>query len=726
MTTAKKAADFVKSFGRNGDTEILHVSKDEVKLFNAICGNKLTRNPHTGAMEAFNFFDVLPIAAAFIPGIGPLAAMGIAGLSKTASGLSEGKSLGDSLKGGLTSAALSGVGGALLGGAGGAAGDVATTAADKALQEGADQVIDQTATQALDAGVNAGVNSGINAGASVASAAPTVAKTVANTALNPEIAGEIASETAVQPSWWDRMTAFDTSKATDLNAIGDNISNYASNPLGKENMGKTFQLAMGVNDAMQPAPYKGAKDDYDPKKHPVKSYMQQDTNLGRYVGRSVGNPAFENMHFRQPSSPYYQFADGGPVFSDNVSADSTPGISAILPEIMRIMSSLTPDMIKRDSQMKYGEPQGYADGGPVANAGYGYSTNGYGSSMQGVPTGMMLNPIYSANGGYNAKRPLYETGENQYTNNPFARTKGDAKLVTPYVTDPRAGQQQQQTQGPQQYADSSAWVPNYQPSGFTPAQTPNWRSQLPFQYGVGNPSVAQYTQHPMQQGQQFANPMLQQALSWQPQAQPTAMPQTPVQAQTPAPAQTMPQASANMYNTANKPTHRVYVGTPRAGGRWVDQQYAEGGEVDPSMGGSEEETNDQIVMGAVQAIKAGGQDPQAQQAIMIFIQRFGEAALKDLVQRVSSMGAQPEQQGPIQGPDDGMADTVPAMIDGQQPAALSHGEHVIDAHTVSMLGNGNNEAGHNALDKFKERVRMASTGNPNQPNRINPQQVMPV
>ena len=175
MTTAKKAADFVKSFGRNGDTEILHVSKDEVKLFNAICGNKLTRNPHTGAMEAFNFFDVLPIAAAFIPGIGPLAAMGIAGLSKTASGLSEGKSLGDSLKGGLTSAALSGVGGALLGGAGGAAGDVATTAADKALQEGADQVIDQTATQALDAGVNAGVNSGINAGASVASAAPTVA-----------------------------------------------------------------------------------------------------------------------------------------------------------------------------------------------------------------------------------------------------------------------------------------------------------------------------------------------------------------------------------------------------------------------------------------------------------------------------------------------------------------------------------------------------------------------
>lgn len=143
------------------------------------------------------------------------------------------------------------------------------------------------------------------------------------------------------------------------------------------------------------------------------------------------------------------------------------------------------------------------------------------------------------------------------------------------------------------------------------------------------------------------------------------------------------------------------------------------------MGGSEEETNDQIVMGAVQAIKAGGQDPQSQQAIMIFIQRFGEAALKDLVQRVASMGSQ-EQAGPIQGPDDGMADTVPAMIDGQQPAALSHGEHVIDAHTVSMLGNGNNEAGHSALDKFKERVRMASTGNPNQPNRINPQQVMPV
>ena len=46
---------------------------------------------------------------------------------------------------------------------------------------------------------------------------------------------------------------------------------------------------------------------------------------------------------------------------------------------------------------------------------------------------------------------------------------------------------------------------------------------------------------------------------------------------------------------------------------------------------------------------------------------------------------------------DGRSDDVPAM--------LSHGEHVVDAETVSLLGNGSNDAGHARLEKMKADIR---------------------
>ena len=36
----------------------------------------------------------------------------------------------------------------------------------------------------------------------------------------------------------------------------------------------------------------------------------------------------------------------------------------------------------------------------------------------------------------------------------------------------------------------------------------------------------------------------------------------------------------------------------------------------------------------------------------------------------------------------GMSDSVPAMINGAQPAALSEGEYVIPADVVAMVGDG--------------------------------------
>ena len=78
----------------------------------------------------------------------------------------------------------------------------------------------------------------------------------------------------------------------------------------------------------------------------------------------------------------------------------------------------------------------------------------------------------------------------------------------------------------------------------------------------------------------------------------------------------------------------------------------------------------------------------------------------------------------LDGMSDGMADKVPANIDGVQPAALSDGEFVIPADVVSHLGNGSSNAGAKVLDNMMSKVRKERTGNPEQGKQINPQRVM--
>ncbi len=77
------------------------------------------------------------------------------------------------------------------------------------------------------------------------------------------------------------------------------------------------------------------------------------------------------------------------------------------------------------------------------------------------------------------------------------------------------------------------------------------------------------------------------------------------------------------------------------------------------------------------------------------------------------------------GTTDGMADKVPARIDGKQEARLSDGEFVIPADVVSHLGNGNSDAGAQQLHSMMDGVRTARTGNPEQGKQINPQEFMP-
>jgi len=81
--------------------------------------------------------------------------------------------------------------------------------------------------------------------------------------------------------------------------------------------------------------------------------------------------------------------------------------------------------------------------------------------------------------------------------------------------------------------------------------------------------------------------------------------------------------------------------------------------------------------------------------------------------------------GYLDGAGDGMSDSIPATIEGKQPARLADGEFVIPADVVSHLGNGSTKAGAKHLYKMLDKVRKARTGNKKQGKQINPGKYLP-
>lgn len=82
-------------------------------------------------------------------------------------------------------------------------------------------------------------------------------------------------------------------------------------------------------------------------------------------------------------------------------------------------------------------------------------------------------------------------------------------------------------------------------------------------------------------------------------------------------------------------------------------------------------------------------------------------------------------QGYLNGDGDGMSDSIPATIEGKQPARLADGEFVIPADVVSHIGNGSSKAGSKRLYAMLDRVRKARVGTTKQGKQIKPEKYMP-
>jgi len=78
----------------------------------------------------------------------------------------------------------------------------------------------------------------------------------------------------------------------------------------------------------------------------------------------------------------------------------------------------------------------------------------------------------------------------------------------------------------------------------------------------------------------------------------------------------------------------------------------------------------------------------------------------------------------LDGPGDGLSDSIPAMIGKNQPARLADGEFVISADVVSAIGGGSSKAGAKKLHAMMDRVRQSAHGTKKQVKKINDRKVL--
>tara|TARA_B100000242_G_scaffold84345_1_gene56267 strand:+ start:772 stop:1788 length:1017 start_codon:yes stop_codon:yes gene_type:complete len=170
----------------------------------------------------------------------------------------------------------------------------------------------------------------------------------------------------------------------------------------------------------------------------------------------------------------------------------------------------------------------------------------------------------------------------------------------------------------------------------------------------------------------------------------------------------------------------------------IPRNFAEGGEVesdimpmDAGIGGMMNDgMNDkELISSAIDVLQGEIIDTDRQSVILAqFVAQFGQEALQDLINKVESgeIPAIPsEGDGMVSGAGDGMADMIPASMEGDQDVLLSDGEFVVPADVVSGLGNGSSDAGADKLEDMMDRVRELRTGGKTQPPAIPDEMMLP-
>tara|TARA_A100001515_G_scaffold28759_1_gene22273 strand:+ start:804 stop:2987 length:2184 start_codon:yes stop_codon:yes gene_type:complete len=128
---------------------------------------------------------------------------------------------------------------------------------------------------------------------------------------------------------------------------------------------------------------------------------------------------------------------------------------------------------------------------------------------------------------------------------------------------------------------------------------------------------------------------------------------------------------------------------------------------------------DPIIDKIIMVILGRIEGEEADQILNEFINTYGQdvyLALRDQV--LTSVVPEAQTEGIINGEGGGMDDMVQGMIGDQQRVAVSPGEYIVSADVVSGLGDGNTDSGADRLDKMVDMVRMQKNGTLKQPDKL--------
>jgi hypothetical protein len=587
----KQTATGLAALGRNGDTELVHMTKGEVQGLHALAkskGGELTWNPETGLLEANFLKSVMPMvigAGLAMTGIGaPMAALMVGGGYTVATGsLEKGLMAGLGAYGGAGIAAglgAAGAGAAEVGAAGAsAAGTSATTAAGANMAgvqsagmagfDAAASTAGQSATQALGGGMFPAATTvaptfaaGQSAVASPFAGIGTVTQTPTLAAAAPTFAAQ--APVAATPTW-------------------ESI---------KAGAGKAFD---------NPGAF------YEANKYPI---MAGGISALSGMGQEPLNAPEQNPGMIRP----YTFERTQNKPEDALGAQYTPGQST------RERNWFN-DSYTAGTPYKAPGPEYLAEGGPVADMS---NANTIGANT-GYPTAAITQGAYSTP----YQQPISQnvvTGPQDAATHPYTgeATFAEGGEVSSGLIGSLLAQQNQRPQ----YENGSVGGYNYDQGTGAFSRSPE----------IQRPQMA-----PMSQD----------------------MPQDMLQ---------------RMYQ--NEGGMASFLGQQMAQQKAQQAQrpqYANG-----SVGGYEYGGNNQFTQqkamasGGITALSGGGS---------------------------SNLGGYSDGGQLLRGSGDGVSDSIPAMIGQKQPARLADGEFVVNARTVSELGNGSTEAGSRQLYAMMDRIQ---------------------
>jgi hypothetical protein len=739
----KLAADELKSYGRNGDTQLIHMTPGEIKGLQQLAeahGGSLTTNPDTGLPEANFLKKLLPTIIGAGVGIATgnpylgAAIAGIGGVAQTGS-----------LMGGI-SAGLGAYSGANLFGGLGAAGAKAATTAGSGLSTTTSGVLSSPGASILNpqsglsmlnpTSVGVAGSLGNTAGATLLNPATAVGglgtggNMVANVA-DDVFANTALSQTANIPGYVGSATSpadyFAYQKSLGMSPMGNlsntfsnagkGFSNLVSDPSKglafiKDNPGTVFGTGMTILGAMPPPKVPGLKepelDEYDKR---LARYKLSPDFEGTFP--TPPSPAYQSQYANYARNPYNPYAAEGGVMRSYAQG----GIASLAQGGMGGNQGYPQGRL---DTTQYATPSQMPTSAQVVNADYEVPIDPYMGSPLKMAEGGVPRYFFGGNTKSNSDSQVYydaDRGEyyTQASRPGFGGMVGSMmggifnaipgmndKLPSGALSDPNSP-----------FFNGRTYLGSSLGGKDTSFQAPQITPDI-YQPGYSAPEMSMPAQNAM--------PM------------PTATPDYSL-------ADSLPLLQASDSNIAAQFMPR---GEKKAKGGIASYSGKRGSKVEElspeqvkAMAGlnldSDPNTRDLDALSAAKYRNTKLKKRFGMSAVpdqRLNIRGLGDVAPTELAAGGSArynLGSYAAGGNPrlLKGPGDGMSDNIPAVIGDKQPARLADGEFVVPADVVSHLGNGSTDAGAKHLYTMMDRIRKARTGNKKQGKQINPTKFLP-